>query len=202
MEQEKIGITEVAQHAGVSVATVSRVLNRKAGVSQKTRQLVERAMEEVGYERGAASGGIVGVITPGLSIPIFGVMAERIGLALAPHGLRAVVCPALPGGVQERDFLKSLLDLGASGIVFCSASNTLENFDPEVLQLLEHRPVPYVCINGRFEDSPSPSPPTTPMRPSCRCATCTGSATAGSRWRPDRSATVRPTGGWPATGPR
>ncbi|WP_406096791.1 LacI family DNA-binding transcriptional regulator [Kitasatospora purpeofusca] len=155
MEQEKIGITEVAQHAGVSVATVSRVLNRKAGVSQKTRQLVERAMEEVGYERGAASGGIVGVITPGLSIPIFGVMAERIGLALAPHGLRAVVCPALPGGVQERDFLKSLLDLGASGIVFCSASNTLENFDPEVLQLLEHRPVPYVCINGRFEDSSS-----------------------------------------------
>ncbi|MFJ2863925.1 LacI family DNA-binding transcriptional regulator [Kitasatospora sp. NPDC087314] len=145
----------MAQRAGVSVATVSRVLNRKAGVSQKTRQVVERAMEELGYERGTAAGGIVGVITPGLSIPIFGVLAERIGLALAPHGLRAVVCPALPGGVQERDFLKSLLDLGATGIVFCSASNTLDNVDPEVLQLLENRPVPYVCINGCFEGGSS-----------------------------------------------
>ncbi|GAA1956196.1 LacI family DNA-binding transcriptional regulator [Kitasatospora viridis] len=150
MEQEKVKITEVAQRAGVSLATVSRVLNRKSGVSQKTRQVVERALEELGYERSISGGGIIGVITPGLSSPIFSELAEKIGLALAPHGLRAVVCPALPGGVQERDFLKSLLDLGATGIVFCSASNTLDLFDPEVLHLLEARAVPYVCINGRF----------------------------------------------------
>ncbi|MFD5463851.1 LacI family DNA-binding transcriptional regulator [Kitasatospora sp. NPDC127059] len=155
MEHEKVGIVEVAERAGVSVATVSRVLNRKTGVSQKTRQAVERVLEELGYERSITGGGIIGVITPGLSIPIFGVLAEKIGLALAPHGLRAVVCPALPGGVQERDFLKSLLDLGASGIVFCSASNTLDAVDPELVPLLESRAVPYVCINGRFEEGSS-----------------------------------------------
>ncbi|MFE9424868.1 LacI family DNA-binding transcriptional regulator [Kitasatospora sp. NPDC006697] len=150
MQQEKVGITEVAERAGVSVATVSRVLNRKNGVSQKTRQVVEQALDALGYERGVTTGGIVGVITPGLSIPIFGVLAEKIGIALAPHGLRAVICPSLPGGVQERDYLRSLLDLGAVGIVFCSASNTLDVVEPEVLQLLESRGVPYVCINGRL----------------------------------------------------
>ncbi|MBD0695450.1 LacI family DNA-binding transcriptional regulator [Streptomyces sp. CBMA123] len=155
MEHEKVGIVEVAERAGVSVATVSRVLNRRTGVSPKTRQAVERVLEELGYERSATGGGVIGVITPGLSIPIFGVLAERIGLALAPHGLRAVVCPALPGGVQERDFLKSLLDLGASGIVFCSASNTLDAVDPELVPMLESRAVPYVCINGRFEEGSS-----------------------------------------------
>ncbi|MDH6143656.1 MULTISPECIES: LacI family DNA-binding transcriptional regulator [Kitasatospora] len=151
MEQEKVKITEVAERAGVSLATVSRVLNRKSGVSTRTRQLVEQALDELGYERSIAGGGVIGVITPGLSSPIFSVLAEQIGLALAPHGLRAVVCPALPGGVQERDFLKSLLNLGATGIVFCSASNTLDQFDPEVLHLLESRAVPYVCINGCFQ---------------------------------------------------
>ncbi|WP_432143348.1 LacI family DNA-binding transcriptional regulator [Streptomyces sp. bgisy084] len=150
MEQDKVKITEVAGIAGVSIATVSRVLNRKGGVSQKTRQQVERVMAELGYDRGSTQG-IVGVITPGLTIPIFGVMAEKIGLALAPHGLRAVICPAIPGGVQERDFLKSLIDLGATAVVFCSASNTLDTFDPEVLHLLKTRGMPYVCLNGAFD---------------------------------------------------
>ena len=151
MEQDKVGIVEVARLAEVSVATVSRVMNRKSGVSQKTREAVERAMAELGYERTSSVEGIVGVITPGLSTPVFAALAEWIGLALAPHGLRAMICPSLPGGVQERDYLKSLLDIGAAGIVFCSASNTLESFDPELTALLASRRVPYVCVNGLFE---------------------------------------------------
>ncbi len=150
MEQDKVGIVEVARLANVSVATVSRVMNRKSGVSQKTREAVERAVAELGYERTGSVEGIVGVITPGLSTPVFAALAEWIGLALAPHGLRAMICPALPGGVQERDYLKSLLDIGAAGIVFCSASNTLNTFDPELTELLASRRVPYVCVNGLF----------------------------------------------------
>ncbi|MEU9119103.1 LacI family DNA-binding transcriptional regulator [Streptomyces sp. NPDC048506] len=150
MDQDKVKISEVAGIAGVSIATVSRVINRKGGVSQKTRQEVERVMVELGYERSSTEG-VVGVITPGLAAPIFGYMAERIGLALAPHGLRALICPAVPGGVQERDYVKSLIDLGATAVVFCSASNTLETFDPEVLHLLNTRGMPYVCLNGAFD---------------------------------------------------
>lgn len=61
VERDKVKITEVAGIAGVSIATVSRVLNRKGGVSQKTRQQVERVMAELGYDRGSTQG-IVGVI--------------------------------------------------------------------------------------------------------------------------------------------
>jgi LacI family transcriptional regulator, repressor for deo operon, udp, cdd, tsx, nupC, and nupG len=50
----------------------------------------------------------------------------------------------------------ALVDAGAVGAVFVSASNTLENADPGVYQLLERREVPYVCINGGFTDSRAP----------------------------------------------
>lgn len=47
----KVGITELAARAGVSEATVSRVINRRQGVAKKTRDAVEQAMAELGYER-------------------------------------------------------------------------------------------------------------------------------------------------------
>ncbi|WP_370153625.1 LacI family DNA-binding transcriptional regulator [Streptacidiphilus sp. EB129] len=155
-DEEKVGLGEVARLAGVSMATVSRVVNRKAGVSPRAREAVERAIRETGFER-PASDGIVAVITPSLSGAVFAALAERISEALAPHGLRAVTCAALPGGVQERDFVRSLLRLGISGLVFLSASNTLEAADQETYQLLASHHVPFVCVNGRYDGRPSPA---------------------------------------------
>ncbi|MFF5209047.1 LacI family DNA-binding transcriptional regulator [Streptosporangium sp. NPDC000396] len=146
----KIGITEVAARADVSEATVSRVINRRSGVSAKTREAVERAMAELGYER-STRGQIVAVITPWLSNPFFADVAELIEAALAPHGLKGVLCPALPGGIQEREFVTALADHGVAGVVFLSASNTIENADPETYNVLAARRIPFVGVNGAFE---------------------------------------------------
>ncbi|MGV9772994.1 LacI family DNA-binding transcriptional regulator [Streptosporangium sp. NPDC003464] len=151
----KIGITEVAARADVSEATVSRVINRRSGVSAKTREAVERAMAELGYER-STRGQIVAVITPWLSNPFFADVAELIEAALAPHGLKGVLCPALPGGIQEREFVTALADHGVAGVVFLSASNTIENADPETYNVLAARRIPFVGVNGGFEGHDAP----------------------------------------------
>ncbi|WP_433242723.1 LacI family DNA-binding transcriptional regulator [Streptosporangium sp. CA-135522] len=151
----KIGITEVAARAEVSEATVSRVINRRSGVSAKTREVVERAMAELGYER-STRGQIVAVITPWLSNPFFADVAELIEAALAPHGLKGVLCPALPGGIQEREFVTALADHGVAGVVFLSASNTVENADPETYNVLAARRIPFVGVNGGFEGHDAP----------------------------------------------
>ncbi|WP_330294752.1 LacI family DNA-binding transcriptional regulator [Streptomyces sp. NBC_00503] len=152
----KVGITEVAARAQVSEATVSRVINRRQGVSKKTRDAVEQAMAEVGYER-QTQGQLVAVITEFVSNPFFADVAERIESALAPHGLKTVLCPAFPGGVQERDFISALVDKGVAAVVFLSASNTVEGADTETYELLRQRRVPYVGINGEFADGvPTP----------------------------------------------
>ncbi|MFF7984973.1 LacI family DNA-binding transcriptional regulator [Streptomyces sp. NPDC007901] len=146
----KVGITEVADRAQVSEATVSRVINRRQGVSRKTREAVERAMADLGYER-QTRGQLVAIITELVSNPFFADMCERIESTLAPHGLKTIVCPCFPGGVQEPDYLTSLADRGVAAVVFLSASNTIEDADPEAYELLRSRRIPFVGINGRFE---------------------------------------------------
>ncbi|MFI6582853.1 LacI family DNA-binding transcriptional regulator [Embleya sp. NPDC050493] len=147
----KVGIVEIAARAGVSEATVSRVINRRQGVARKTREAVERAMAELGYER-PVQGQLVAVVTEHVSNPFFADVAERIESALAPHGLKTVICPSFPGGVQEREFITSIVDKGIAAVVFLSASNTVEGADPETYEILRARHIPYVGINGEFAD--------------------------------------------------
>lgn len=148
-------LSEVAALAGVSEATVSRVLNRKYGVSARTREQVEDALRQIGYERNL-KGEIVLVLVPGLRTPFFGEMCNAIEAELSPHGLRAVIGPVLPGSVYERDYVEAFVDTGIAAAVFLSSSNTLVNADDSARALLESRGVPYVCVNGGFEAGESP----------------------------------------------
>ncbi|MFI8515273.1 LacI family DNA-binding transcriptional regulator [Streptomyces sp. NPDC085460] len=147
----KVGIVEVAARAGVSEATVSRVINRRQGVAKKTRDAVETAMAELGYER-PVQGQLVALVTEHVSNPFFADVAERIEAALAPHGLKAVLCPAFPGGVQEPEYISAIVDKGIAAVVFLSSSNTVEGADTETYELLRARRIPYVGVNGVFAD--------------------------------------------------
>ncbi|MFD6178582.1 LacI family DNA-binding transcriptional regulator [Isoptericola sp. NPDC060282] len=150
-----VRLAEVAAIAGVSDATVSRVLNRKYGVSVSTRKAVEKALRQVGYER-PLKGEIVVILVPGLKTPIFAAMTWAIEQELTPHGLRAFLCPIVPGSVMERDYIEPMLDAGMVAAVFLSASNTLRNADPMARHLLEGRGIPYISVNGAFSDGQSP----------------------------------------------
>ena len=151
----KIGLTEVAALARVSEATVSRVVNRRPGVAGRTRDAVEQAIAELGYEPGNR-GHLVAMITPWISNPFFAEVAELIESALAPHGLKGVICPSLPGGIQEREFVTALADHGIAAVVFLSASNTLDNADTETYRVLAARRIPFVGINGGFDGHDAP----------------------------------------------
>jgi DNA-binding LacI/PurR family transcriptional regulator len=151
----KIGLTEVAARAQVSEATVSRVVNRRPGVAGRTRDAVEQAIAELGYEP-SNRGQLVAMITPWISNPFFADVAELVESALAPHGLKGVICPSLPGGIQEREFVTALADHGIAAAIFLSASNTLENADTETYRVLAARRIPFVGVNGGFDGHDAP----------------------------------------------
>ena len=80
-------IYEVAELAGVSLATVSRVINPGAKVSDKTRQKVLEAMRELGYQPNSIAQSLatrtsnaVGVLVSELHGPFFGAMLSAICL--------------------------------------------------------------------------------------------------------------------------
>jgi LacI family transcriptional regulator, repressor for deo operon, udp, cdd, tsx, nupC, and nupG len=152
---DRIGLAEIATRAGVSEATVSRVLNRKYGVSPRTRDTVEQAMAELGFQR-RTQGDHIAILTPNITNPLFAELCERIEERLAPHGLRTLVCPVFPGTDQEMLYVDSLLRIGVAGAIFLSSSNTIKSSDRTPYRVLQERGVPFVCMNGGFDDVAAP----------------------------------------------
>lgn len=147
-----VRLADVAARAGVSEATVSRVLNDKPGVSEENRRTVLTTMEILGYERPARmrakKAGLIGLIVPELDNPVFPVFAQRIETALARHGYTPVLCTLTPGGVHEDAYVRMLLDRNVSGIVFVSGIHANLDTDPGRYVELRARGVPVVLING------------------------------------------------------
>jgi len=146
-----VSLAAVASLAGVSEATVSRVLNRKYGVSAATRVAVEVALRKIGYER-PVRGELVVLLVPNLLDAIFATMCESIENEITPYGLRTIVCP---GVAQEREYIESLLDAGVAAVVFLSSSNTTRHSDLVARQLLISRGIPFIGVNGGFPDMPT-----------------------------------------------
>jgi len=115
-------LADVAAYAKVSEATVSRVLNGKAGVSKATQQAVLTALDVLGYERPTQLRGqrarLVGLVLPELQNPIFPAFAEVMGVALAQRGFTPVLCTQTAGGVSEAEYVDLLLQQQVSGVVF------------------------------------------------------------------------------------
>src|SRR5882724_2360795 len=115
-------LAEVAKYAGVSEATVSRVLNGKPGISETTRMTVLTALDVLGYERPTKLRGerarLVGLVLPELQNPIFPAFAEVVAGTLAKRGFTPVLCTRTGAGVSEADYVDMLLDQHVSGLIF------------------------------------------------------------------------------------
>jgi alanine racemase len=153
-------LSDIAQQAEVSEATVSRVLNDRPGVSADTRQAVLTALDVLGYERPARlrkrSAGLVGLVVPELDNPIFPAFAQIIENSLAQQGFTPVLCTQTPGGVTEDEYVEMLLDRQVSGIVFVSGLHADSTSDPERYRKLLARPLPIVLVNGFAEGIQAP----------------------------------------------
>lgn len=157
-------LADIAAQAGVSEATVSRVLNGKPGVSATTRESVLAALDLLGYERPVRlrqrSAGLVGLITPELENPIFPAFAQIIGQALTRQGYTPVLATQTPGGSTEDELVEMLVERGVAGIIFASGLHADSTADMERYARLQGQGVPFVLINGFSEkvDAPFVSP--------------------------------------------
>jgi DNA-binding LacI/PurR family transcriptional regulator len=149
-------LVEVAEKVGVSEATVSRVLNGKAGVSDSTRQAVLTALDVLGYERPTQLRGdrarLIGLVLPELQNPIFPALAEVIGGALAQRGFTPVLCTRTAGGLSEADYVDMLLDQHASGVVFAGGHYAELAAPHEHYKLLRNRGIPVVLVNAAIDN--------------------------------------------------
>jgi DNA-binding LacI/PurR family transcriptional regulator len=153
-------LADIAAHAGVSEATVSRVLNAKPGVAPATRQGVLKALDVLGYERPsrllARRAGLVGLVVPELENPIFPAFAQVIETVLTQDGYTPLLCTQTPGGVTEDEYVEMLLEREVAGIIFVSGLHADSSASPERYHRLRARGLPIVLVNGYVEGIDAP----------------------------------------------
>ena len=148
----RIRLADVAEHAGVSTATVSRVLNSKREVAGETRKAVLAALDMLGYERPEwlqpSNTGLVGVLVSELSNPVFASFAQSIESRLSSAGYTPLLGTQSPGGTTEDEFVEMLLSHNVDGIVFVSGLHADSRASTDRYERLRHLKVPFVLING------------------------------------------------------
>jgi len=142
-------LAEVAKYAGVSPATVSRVLNDKPGISPATKAAVLTALDVLGFERPtpirSSRAPLIGLVVPDLQNPIFPAFADVIASALVKRGLAPVLCTRTADGVSEANYIEMLLAQQAGGIIFVGSS--FADAGPEHCRTLKERKLPLVLVN-------------------------------------------------------
>lgn len=145
-------LTDIAEQAGVSTATVSRVLNGKAVVAEETRRAVLAALDLLGYERPeklrTRSAGLIGLVVPELSNPVFPAYAQHIESELSTNGYTPLLCTQTPGGITEDQYIDVLVDHRVDGIIFISGLHADSQADMTRYDRLLARGIPFVTING------------------------------------------------------
>jgi DNA-binding LacI/PurR family transcriptional regulator len=116
---------DVAEHAGVSVRTVSNVVSGYPHVSAETRARVQRSLDELGYKmdflaRGLRSGrtGFVALAVPYLAEPYFAQLAQAVIRAAARRGITVLVESTEGHRDTERRILEGGLTNVADGVLF------------------------------------------------------------------------------------
>ena len=105
-------LRDVAEHAGVSLATASRVVSGLDNVRSETRERVERAMRELLYVppgRRPASG-MIGLLVPSLENPIFPALAQAMEERATKAGFASILCNTTAAAFREVDYVHMLLD--------------------------------------------------------------------------------------------
>jgi LacI family transcriptional regulator len=145
-------IRDVSKLAGVSVATVSRVINQKGYVGKKTEESIRTAMKALNYHpdniaRSLAGKGssTVGLVIPDIQNPFFPEVARAIEDVASESGYNVILCNTVSSMDKERRYLDMLVSKRVDGIII--ASYTIQ---PEQISDLKRNDIPVVLIDNQF----------------------------------------------------
>ncbi|MCC2522866.1 DNA-binding transcriptional regulator GalS [Vibrio coralliilyticus] len=117
-------IKDVAKEAGVSIATVSRVINKSPKASQSSVDSVTKAMDKLGYRPNAAARSLVsqstntmGVLVSDVSDPFFGTLVKAVDTVAHEHGKHILIGNGYHDAEQERKAIELLINNRCDALV-------------------------------------------------------------------------------------
>lgn len=144
---------DVAELAGVSVATVSRVINKNVPVDTETERKVLAAIKRLEYRpnllaRGLrnGSGSIIGLLIPELTHYTFTHIINYVENSAVHHGMNLIIGNTHNDPQREEAFIYNLIRREVDGIIFSRVSD-----ESRVLSILKKSSVPFVVIDRAFD---------------------------------------------------
>jgi len=146
-------LRDVADRAGVCVATAWRVVHGVDSVRAETRERVQRAMRDVLYVPPARpdAAGAIGLLLPEFANPVFAALAQAMETYATRDGLATILCNTAGSALREVDYVHMLLERRVDGMVFiCAEITDVRSEHEHYAQLLE-RGARLVFVNGASE---------------------------------------------------
>ena len=143
-------LRDVADRAGVSVATASRVVTGSAGVREETRRRVERAMKELLYlpPGRTQETKALGLLVPEFGNPIFAALAQAMETRATAAGYVAILCNTAGSARRELEYVHMLLERGVDGMMFICGEATDVRGEHDHYGELHRRGARMVFVNG------------------------------------------------------
>jgi LacI family transcriptional regulator len=143
-------IRDVAKRAGVSLITISRVINDYDYVSKETRERVETVIEELGYVPNMLGPSLrfkrtmtVALIMTDITNPFWTTVARGVEDVAQANGYSTTLCNTDESELKQGQYLRMLLRRRIDGVLFVPASSN----DPKPVQLIQKQGVPVVLLD-------------------------------------------------------
>ena len=149
-------IKDVAKAAGVSTATVSRVIANKGYITDEKRELVLRAITELNYRPNliarslrAQTSNKIGLVVSDIRNPFFTAIARAVEDAAYERGYSIIMCNTDENAEKESLYLNLMHDENVAGVIFSPTQQFGSSQKPY------HASIPFVLIDRRVNNNPN-----------------------------------------------
>ncbi|MBR2528604.1 MAG: LacI family DNA-binding transcriptional regulator [Blautia sp.] len=133
MKKHQVSVKEIAQLAGTSTATVSRVLNQNGRFSKETEERVRKVIAETGYQLNPLArslrtthSNIIGILVPDIGYEFYGTITKKIQETLMENDYMALVSNTGENLEQAAQYVQIFKNYNADGIIYIGNNEITE----------------------------------------------------------------------------
>ena len=152
-------IKDVAREAGVSIATVSRVLNDIDVVNEETKKKVQEAIKKLGYRPNIVARSLktqrtrtIGIIVPDISSQVYPEIVRGAEDVANIYKYNVMLCNSDCDGEKEKEYIKVLKEKMVDGVLYMSSS-----LEQDTLDLINELDIKTVLVETSNKDNALPS---------------------------------------------